>query len=94
MELRLSFTVEVDAGVVDEFTYDPSSRTVDISIVQLPECPMAEAAVVLVDSSRRQHGLLPLGNKKAAETPGWPKSLPSRGKSDDQARGGGLIRRC
>ena len=46
----LSPLVEVDAGIMDEFTYNPVARTVDLSIIQPPEGPVAEAAVIWVDS--------------------------------------------
>lgn len=46
--LRLS--VEIDAGMVDEFTYDAGSGTVDLSITQPADGPIAEAVVVWADS--------------------------------------------
>lgn len=62
----LRVMVEIDAGVVDEFTYDEGS--VSLSIVQPAGGPTAEAVVVWIDS--RSSTEWSVSNEGATETRG------------------------
>lgn len=74
----LSLLVEVDAGILDEFTYNPVARTVDLSIIQLPEGPVAEAAVIWVDSRSETAWAVASGGADKARG-GWRVALGAEG---------------
>lgn len=46
----LSLLIEIDAGIVEEFTYDAGSGRVEFYITQPADGPVAEAVVVWADS--------------------------------------------
>ncbi|KAL3294527.1 hypothetical protein RB213_005436 [Colletotrichum asianum] len=56
----LGVEIELDAGVVEQFTYDPNSRNVSLKVGQLGDEPQAEAAILWITAG-------PSSTKEAAE---------------------------
>lgn len=73
----LSLLIEIDAGIVDEFTYDVGLGTVVLSITQHADGPVAEKVVVWIDSRSDTTWAVADGAEEARG--GWRVALGSDG---------------